>query len=87
MNFYYHKSTTKNCYVQFYNEYKRASKIPDEDEANNKWLKALALHKIIYYVIKTERSNNVTSFKVKDLEEMYMSLLRRTNIYYESHMT
>ena len=27
------------------------------------------------------------SFKVKDLEEMHMSLLRRTNIYYESHNT
>ena len=32
---YYHKSTIKNCYVQFCNEYKRASKISDEDEANS----------------------------------------------------
>ena len=50
-------------------------------------VKALALNKIIYYVIETGRSNNVKSFKVKDLEEMYMSLLRRINVYYESHVT
>ena len=72
----YHKNTIKNCYVQFCNEYKRASKTLDEDEGNNKWLKALALNKII--VIETGRSNNVKSFKVKDLEEIYMSLLWRT---------
>ena len=58
----------------------QASKTSTEDEAN-KWLKALALNKIIYYVIETGRSNNVKSFKVKNLEEMYMSLLRRTTIY------
>ena len=84
---YYHKSTIKNCFVQFCNEYKWASKISDEDKANNKWFKALALNKIIYYVIQTGRSNNVNSFKGKDLEEMCMSLLRRTKIYYESHVT
>ena len=50
-----------------------------QNEANSKWLKALALNKIIYYVIETGRSNNVKSFKVKDLEEMYK--------YYESHVT
>ena len=83
---YYHKSTIGNCYVEFCNEYKWASKTSDEDKANNKWLKALALNKIIYYVIETGRSNNVKPFKVKDLEEMYMSLLRRTNIYYENHV-
>ena len=38
---YCHKSTIKNYYVQFCNEYKRASKTSDEDEANNKWLKLL----------------------------------------------
>ena len=37
--------------------------------------------------MKTGRSNYVKSFKVKDLEEMHMSLLGRTNIYYESHIT
>ena len=31
----YHKSTIMNCYVQFCYEYKQASKISDEDEANN----------------------------------------------------
>ena len=76
---YYHKSTINNCYLQFCNEYKQASKTSDEDKANNKWLKALALNKIIYYVIETETRDNVKSFKVKDLEEMYMSLLRRSN--------
>ena len=59
-------------------------KTSDEDEASNKWLKALALYKTIYYVIETW--NNVKSFKVKDLQEMCMSLLKRTNIYYESHV-
>ena len=76
---YYHKSTIKNYYIQFCNEYKQASKTSDENEANSKWLKALALNIIIYYVIETGRSNNVKSFKVKDLEEMYK--------YYESHVT
>ena len=33
---YYHKSTIKNCYVQFCSEYKRTSKTSDEDKANNK---------------------------------------------------
>ena len=71
---YYHKSTLKNYYIQFCNEYKQASKTSDENEANSKWLKALALNIIIYYVIETGRSNNVKSFKVKDLEEMYNTI-------------
>ena len=66
------KSTIKNCYVQFCIEYKEASKTSDEDKANNKCLKALTLNKIILYVIEIWRSNNVKSFKVKDLEEMYV---------------
>ena len=71
---YYHKSTIKNCYVQFCNEYKRASKTSDEDEANNKWLKALALNKIIYYVTETGKSNNVNSFKVKVIQKKCICL-------------
>ena len=31
---YYHKSTIKNFYVQYCNEYKWTSKTLDEDEAN-----------------------------------------------------
>ena len=53
-------------------EYKEASKTSGEDKANNKCLKALTLNKIILYVIEIGRSNNVKSFKVKDLEEMYV---------------
>ena len=64
------KSTIKNCYVQFCNEYKEASKTSDEDKASNKL--ALTLNKIIHYVIETGRSNNFKSFKVKELEEIYV---------------
>ena len=71
---YYHKNTIKNCYVQSCNEYKRASKTSDEDEANNKWLKALALNKIIYYVTETGKSNNVNSFKVKVIQKKCICL-------------
>ena len=71
---YYRKGTIKNCYVQFCNEYKQASKTSDEGEANNKWLKALALNKIIYYVTETEKSNNVNSFKVKVIQKKCICL-------------
>ena len=51
------------------------------------WLKSCCLDKVYFYMYETEMQTKSSVFKVKDLEIMYIDLLRYHNIIIASHVS
>ena len=79
---YYHKV----CYSDFYNAYCR-QQTQSGIETDEQWFKSISFNKIISYLYEKESESPGTIFYVKQLEEIYISLLKCHNIDSTSHVT
>ena len=79
---YYHKV----CYSDFHNAYCR-QQTQSGIGTDEQWFKSISFNKIISYLYEKESESPGTIFYVKQLEEIYISLLKCHNIDSTSHVT
>ena len=83
---YYHK----RCYTEFYNAYSKhveKQKAQSAEEIDNHWFKSISLGKIVSYLYEKEDESPGTIYVVKELEDMYITLLKFHHVNVISHIT
>ena len=78
---YYHKV----CYSDFYNAYCR-QQTQSCIETDEQWIKSISFNKMISYLYEKKSESPGTIFYVKELEDIYISLLKCHNIDNTSHV-
>ena len=86
---FYYKATIKCCYQKYRKKYlkKIAERNSDRVHFTMEWFKVDSMNKVIFYIKEKEIENPGTIFEVKELENMYIGLLKSRDICAESHVS
>ena len=83
---YYHTQCLRNLHNKF-NKAQKQTKPNFTEQNESDCIKVSALNKVFYYMCDIEQQERSKIFKVKDLENMYIELLKCQGIDVQSHVS